>query len=433
MPGDLLLITYEFPPSGGGGVQRVAKFCRYLPAAGWWPAVVAASPVAGRPLDESLESEVRGTPVVRVPGRHVASALARALRPLKALARRSGGGEGRLASGTSGVPALSGRLARFVAVPDDAAFWIGPAVRAGVDLGRERGASAVLASGPPHSALVAGARVARELGVPFVADMRDAWRDNPVKWWPTPAHEARSLALERGALASADVVLAVSEPIAAEAREMGAHEALVLPNGFDPADLPRWRPRTEGPLRVVFMGTVYRGHSDPGVFLKGMAEAVSRGVDVTLDLVGAAPGSLSGDVAALGLADRVTLHGYLPHAEALAAAGAADVGLVLIADRPGAKASVTGKLYEYLGMGLPALVAGPSDGAAASLVHQARAGEVVAPDDPAAIAEALARLERAKRDGSLGRDLDAAVVAVFDRRAQAARLASVLDGLAGRS
>ena len=30
----LLVISYYWPPAGGGGVQRVAKFCKYLPEFG---------------------------------------------------------------------------------------------------------------------------------------------------------------------------------------------------------------------------------------------------------------------------------------------------------------------------------------------------------------------------------------------------------------
>ena len=30
-----LIVSYDFPPAGGGGVQRVLKLCKHLPAFGW--------------------------------------------------------------------------------------------------------------------------------------------------------------------------------------------------------------------------------------------------------------------------------------------------------------------------------------------------------------------------------------------------------------
>jgi len=48
----VLVISYYFPPVGGAGAQRPAKFMRYLHEAGYEPVVItgpAARSVAGRP------------------------------------------------------------------------------------------------------------------------------------------------------------------------------------------------------------------------------------------------------------------------------------------------------------------------------------------------------------------------------------------------
>jgi len=33
----VLMISYLFPPTAGSGVQRTAKFARYVPQCGWRP------------------------------------------------------------------------------------------------------------------------------------------------------------------------------------------------------------------------------------------------------------------------------------------------------------------------------------------------------------------------------------------------------------
>lgn len=41
----LLFIAYEYPPSAGGGAQRIAKFVRFLREDGWDIRVLTAEPV----------------------------------------------------------------------------------------------------------------------------------------------------------------------------------------------------------------------------------------------------------------------------------------------------------------------------------------------------------------------------------------------------
>jgi glycosyltransferase involved in cell wall biosynthesis len=444
-PRTVLVMTYEFPPTGGGGVQRVAKLSRYLPDGGWTPIVVSGAHVDGRPFDPTLLQEVAGVRVVRTPARRVSVPVsrvlgfARRLRDATARLRVSGG-----QADSAGVPGaevapqrgvgLTARITSWVSFPDVAGYWIGPAVRAAVRVGRHEGVEAVFASGPPHSVLVAGSRVAAALGVPFVADMRDAWRDNPGVYHPTSWHRSRALALERRVLATAAEVTCVSEPIAAEAREMGARSTFVLPNGFDPAEVPAWDP-TPGDLRIAFMGHMYPAHSDPAPLLDAlvltaqMGEAASR---ITFDVIGGEASFAVAEVATRGLGDRVRFLGYRPHTEALALLARRDAGVVLIRDAPGAKASYTGKIFEYLGVGMPILVVGPTDGVAAELVRESGGGRTVAYGDPRACAQALAQMAEAKAAGAVPTRPNPDVVHRFDRREQALCLSSILDALTAR-
>lgn len=57
----VLVLAYHFPPIGGAGVQRNAKFVRYLPEFGYEP-VVVTGPGSGidrwTPTDPTLEGDV---------------------------------------------------------------------------------------------------------------------------------------------------------------------------------------------------------------------------------------------------------------------------------------------------------------------------------------------------------------------------------------
>ena len=399
MPKKLLMLTYEFPPAGGGGVQRMTKFARYLSGCGWEPLVVTAGPVPGRATDPSLAEEVRDVTVWRTPARNASAAIARLLAPLKRLRRGSAAGPA-VAPKTEGAhrPPLSARLARYFTM-DDASLWVGPAVRLAVKLGREQGVAAVLASGPPFSVTLAGKRVAAELGVPLVVDLRDAWRDNPVAWFPDATARGKSEDVERDVMAAATVVTATTPTIAAEARSMGGVDVRHLPNGFDPSDVTAWRPASDGPLRLVFMGKVYRGLTEPWDLIAAITRL--RNTDptaaVSLEIVGDASQEVR-DVARSAGID-VTFTGYLSHADAVERVATADVALVLIADRPGAGVHVPGKVFEYLGIGLPVLAIVPEHGEAAELIRTAKAGWVFPPHDVDGVAALLSRLSGDKRSG----------------------------------
>ena len=62
---------------------------------------------------------------------------------------------------------------------------------------------------------------------------------------------------------------------------------------------------------------------------------------------------------------------------------------------------LTGNIFEYLAAERPILAVVPPDGAAAQLVRDTGAGIVTAPDDTAAIREALVDLHRRWQAGSL--------------------------------
>jgi hypothetical protein len=65
----VLIITYYWPPSGGGGVMRWLKMSKYLPEFGWQPVIY--TPRKSRSFgnrDESLETEVHPeTEIIRYP------------------------------------------------------------------------------------------------------------------------------------------------------------------------------------------------------------------------------------------------------------------------------------------------------------------------------------------------------------------------------
>jgi len=437
----LLVLAYEFPPTAGPGVQRITALTKYLRRLGWRVSVVCAEPTDNAPIDESMLADTDGVRVIALPGRHVASAIARLLAPLKrdrstpatpAAAGSAAGSSPAASPASPGRRPLSGRISRWIAVPDDAIFWRRAAVRAARSLHAEDPVDVILASGPPYSAMLAGRDVALAESVPLVLDLRDPWRDNAALHWPTRWHRRRSERLEARAMAAASALLAVSEPIAEEARSLGAARVSVLPNGFDPERVPAWAPHADALLTLAFMGRFSRALTDPEPLFAGLALAAERSetaAQIRVVVAGPEYPWVAEMIARYGLADRVSVRGYLPNAEALALVASADVGVIVLADVPGTKAIYSSKLFDYLGIGIPVLLVGPSDCVAADVLREAGAGTVSSPD-PEAVCAALIELAEAKAAGTPVAVPRREVVARFDRSAQAEQLSQILDSAA---
>ncbi len=417
---DALFLSYFFPPMGGGAVLRALKFVKYLPAFGWRPLVVAG---AGgyHAYDPSLLEEVPVEAEVIWAGRH--RDFGEAAEVARAFARRPSG----LAARVGRRAAIAAR--RVLSFPDIYAWFARPATRAARRLLERRSAQLIFSTAPPFTSHVAAAALAREAGIPLVLDYRDAWTDNPFTTFPTPFHRRRARRVEDGFLAAASAVTAVTAGMADAFRRRTGAPVGFIPNGYDEADFAGASPASEGPFTAAYAGQFYPGRM-PWTFLKAAsAFAEERGFgpgDFRVLFLGPMPRAVRAGVDKFGI--RVDEAGLLGHRDAVRAMRAADVNLLVIGSQPGAGATLTGKIFEYLRAGRPILALVPPAGEAAALVGEFGAGAVVAPDDEAGAAAALGRFYDAGRREAAA---PAAGLSRFDRRNLTAELAALFDHVAG--
>lgn len=405
----LLCIAYYFPPQGGGGVQRVAKFVKYLPQFGWQPTVLTGAASASV-LDPSLSSDVPpSTRVVRVRGWVFPSSWPWRLRHW---------------------------LKRWWLVVDEQIGWLPFAVREGLALLHRQTWDAIYSTSAPYTDHLVGLRLKRASQLPWVADFRDPWIDNFSVQFATPLHRALCARLEQEIVRTADRVLVVSEPMRqqflARHPQRAAHHIITLPNGFDPADFEGVEPATrDARFTLVYTGSLY-GPRSAGSFLEAVSSLLERGIiprsSLCVRFVGNTGQETAQWVTRWQLGGVVELLGYLPHAQTIAHQLAADLLVLIIGSGPGSESVLTAKLFEYLACGKPILALIPP-GAAADLLLEAGVGWMVPPDEPEAIATALAALFADWQQGRLQATPDPLVVARYNRQRQTAKLAHILDGL----
>ena len=208
-------------------------------------------------------------------------------------------------------------------------------------------------------------------------------------------------ASEREALRHAAGVIATSEPTAETLRrdyDVAAERLVVAPPGTDPAP-----PAARRGCHILSLGSVTprKGHNTLVAALSRITNLPWRcTIAGSLERSPATAAALRAQIAAAGLSERITLAGEVEDAGALLA----DADLFVLASRH----EGFGMAYaEALMRGLP--VIGTTAGAIPSVVPGA-AGALVPPDDPAALAIAMARLltDPAARDRASAAALQAA-------------------------
>jgi glycosyltransferase involved in cell wall biosynthesis len=335
----------------------------------------------------------------------------------------------------SGMPPWVIRLVQAFFVPDEKRLWRRAARRQALRLIPSEGIDAIVSSGPPFTAHVIARDVARRSGLPWIADFRDPWVGNYFFRPPTPLHTRLQAAWERRVVRGASGVVVVTEAMAEDLRrrhpDLPPDHFRVVPNGFDPADLPA--DATPDPaFSVAYMG-VFQDAVRPDVFVAGLRRAIDAGTvpadSVRFRLIGP---ENEGAQAAMRRERLVGLDGatgYLPHRQAIAEAARSPVLLLVLPPGGVSRGILTGKLLEYLGLRHTVLGLVP-EGVARSLIEEAHGGIVVDPEDVEGVARALGTLYEQWKAGALPVP-DATVVERYDRRAQAGEYAALLSSLRG--
>ncbi|MFN8112831.1 MAG: glycosyltransferase [Solirubrobacterales bacterium] len=379
----LLLVSYFFPPTRDTGAQRPAAMAKWLARLGWDVRVLTTTAFgSGGPHPDG----------VRVLRSH----------DLQTLRARMGGHE--KIDSLFDADTYSGKphpLSRAIVPEPLAVAWAPFARRLAVAAHRESPFDCVLTTSPPESAHTIGYALRRR-GVPWVADVRDAWTFEPLRPpFPTRIQHRLDERLERRRLGAADRVVCVSEPAAADLRSRGIADPSVIPNAWDPDEDPgaSAAAAAAGLLDPDRISLLYTGRfgsygRDPGPFAAGLARFAAASPRVAERLEVAIAGPLQPrerelfERPDLGPV-KVSLLGSLERETSLALQRQADALLLLA--QPARSQLVNFKLFEYLAAGVPilALAAGTEAG---RLAAEAGIEPIVAADDPAAIAAALARL-----------------------------------------
>lgn len=424
----VLIITYYWPPSGGSGVQRWVKFSKYLPSQGWQPVIYTPENPDMPSIDQSLYSDIP----------EEAEIIKRPITEIYSIYRRISGnkGGGEVNPINSQKKTLKQKLMLAIRgnlfIPDPRISWLKPSVRFLKKYLREHPVDVIVSTGPPHSMHLIAREVSKATGIPWVADFRDPWtrmfyfKHLALSDWARKKHEK----LEKMVLDNASAVVAVSPLVQEEFKTMTGNRIELVTNGYDPEDFGQVV-EPDGHFNIVHTG-LFASDGNPETLWKVLSDLCredARFADqLRIRLVGKNDTMILDSIHAAGLERNLVDLGYRDHTVAVREQMGSTMLILPLRKEPEYRATLPGKLFEYLGSQRPVLGIGQTDGAMARILADTGAGETFEWDDEAGIRTyVLKRWEKflAGDDDSVPDNN----IEQYSRKATARKMAALLESL----
>jgi glycosyltransferase involved in cell wall biosynthesis len=411
-----------------GGVQRVAKFAKYLPLFGWKPYVLTVKETDYPAKDYSLSEELPPEAQVIRTGSFDPLRISFALKSLlnmKRGKRQSPGGRW-----------LAGwKISSWFFFPDSKVGWMPFALSRALRLCRSQKIDLVFSTSPPPSLHLTGHLAKLLTGIPWIADFRDPWIGYKLETFPTPLHLFLKERLRRLIVSRADRVIAANPAIMSDlqTRYPRMEKIRLINQGYDEEDFRAPEPSPSRTFTIGYLGTL-SPDCDPGPFFSALGQWIDQKEipksKVRLKHVGLSTGI---DVDALmekhALVDVVIKKGYLSHRQALEEMRGVSLLLLVTSDHPSV---FPAKIFEYLRLNKPLLCIVPPRSHVATFLADIEAAHVVSPDDKAGIARILHSCFSDFEKGQLGLKPALEKLKAFDRQSLTLSLASLFDEVVPR-
>jgi glycosyltransferase involved in cell wall biosynthesis len=368
----LLIVSYHFAPSPLVGAKRFSFLAREFSRMGFDVHVIT----------NDISDSAHGREDSTLP---VAGTVHRCRAPLEVPLK-----------GQSWLRRLGNALLRRLLAPVGMDyFWARSATRRARTIARRLSAGVVIATSPPHAALIAGARIARELRWPLILDYRDPWSAYDWPQWHRGWLAQWLGARIEGRLVRHSAARVLNTPDMRDWFEESFPRAdrarnFVVPNGFDAAPTGV-APANTGSMEIVHAGEIY-GSRTLVPLLRAVEQLSTRRPDrpIHLTTYGALPTAERERIRAAGLERFIEVRARIPFAALFTELQRAHVLLAVVSDHM--TYSTPYKVYDYMAAGRPILGLAPGNSALFDLLSESGAGECIEPHDIAAIAAALERM-----------------------------------------
>ena len=405
---------------GMGGVQRTAKFAKYLSLYDWQPYVLTVTPKLYLASDYCLLHEVEkaGVKIYRT-GTGELETNGHKVVKFKNDSNRK----------------LLSNISQTFLIPDSKIFWKSKAIELASKIITENNIDLLYATAPPYTDFLIACELKEKFDIPLVIDYRDSWIDCPNNFYPTPLHKSKHKKMETAVLECADKVVTINDRI----KELihlrypfvKDEKVSVIPQGFDPEDFEKHNSNANyKKMRISYSGS-FLNYYTPKHFIDGLKLAVDKLPELKSNIeacfIGTFPEQYREYIKQQGLEEAVNIVGYVEHSVCTKLLAESDVLWMMINKSERSDLHSTGKLYEYFGANKPILACVP-EGVARRSLDMHGAVILTEPDDTQAIANAILNYYEKYKAGNMPVPNEQ-VTGMYDRRRLAGKLANEFSAL----
>jgi hypothetical protein len=291
----------------------------------------------------------------------------------------------------------------------------------------------IITTGPPHSVHLIGLGLKKKNpALKWMADFRDPWTEwdllDTLKL--SNAARAKHKHLEHEVLTKADEVITIAPYHVQRLEVLSKRKVTLLTNGFDDDDFRSVIHTRTSKFTIRHIGIVDELR-DPIPFMEVVEVCCKNSPDffknISIEFVGNVNSAFKEYVKANGTLNSITKFvSQMPHNELLKTYGQTDLQLLILAHTVIAPGNLPGKFFEYLASGNAILALGPTNGDAAAVLHQTKAGEIFEREDSEGIQKALFNFYTQWKSNDSRNEIN---VSMYTRKNLTIELVKILESL----
>lgn len=432
----LLLISGFFPPYSPMGAVRPPSLAAYWRRLGYDVRVIA---LRNPGVESTLKLPLPEDSVLHLPFSEPGQRVDRLTKKLRAMLGGEGGAGRGAKNGATVRSALRQRdrlrslrqiYQQLFMFPDRYRSWVNPAVKAGLELATTWKPDLIYSSCPPHSGHIVAQKLAAHLDIPWVAELRDLWANNPYND-VHPMIDPFQRMVANGVLRRATACVTLTQTAGEEVRTTLKRPTIVSYNGFGATEfegLQSIAPADPNRLTIIHAGIIYPGRRDPTTLFQALAILGRKRNRVKVSFYHDSLEAVARKAVQLGVQDCVEISAPRPRSEILELERAVDVLLLCRWANVADDGIIPGKLFEYIGARRPILAIGSTTGEAADIIRRNHFGTVS--NSPIEIARQLsAWIDIKTSNGCRLPDLPEGPTASFVRERQFEKVTELVDGI----
>jgi len=377
----ILVVSYLLPPMGGGGVQRITKFIKYIiQETNYKIYVIGAEDKSYYARDTILEKELSGTQIYRIKVNTIFEFFIRILRYLfKKLSKLK-------------IPIINITEYGLFVFQYRITFIIKSLYISSKYIKKFNIETVISTSGPRENHIV-GLLIKKFFNIKWITDYRDLWI-----WWQEYErikNQKLRMKLEKN-LASeivnkSDFITYVS-PIWMKQlfnfSQTVNRNSIILENGFDidlslESKIINFEKKSK--IRIAYVGQFF-AYRSPEYFFKALEILKEKNPQyykkIIFDLYGPLHNFTKNIINYAECKDIINYKGYISNLQIQKEYKNIDLLLFIIGKYPYSEGTYTGKIYEYLASNVPILATIPLKGVAYNLIKKTKTGIIAEYDNP---------------------------------------------------